>query len=217
MRRIAICSLLSAVTLAGSAAFATPPLFSPSTTALDPGFRSALLSDAAVSTDTDAFSPQQMPIDWASARTDREAQSGAAIGVRGPAEFDRVTLPLLLPDNDVIDFRGTEARLFARDNFYTASITGDGVIVEVFGTRQRLNEAPDPGSVRRLEEARDADGFVTTPGEGSWEVAFNRYGAAYSVTVECGDPASLRCADALYVRSVARSLLIAGGHPDSGK
>ncbi|MEN0651446.1 MULTISPECIES: hypothetical protein [Hyphobacterium] len=228
MRWKIVSGLVCAGTLSGAAAAVTPPpVFQPSTTAIDPGFRSALLSDAAMRTGEGAMlevSSQQMPIDWDAARSDLAEQTGDPMEpVARPVpirpvnatrdDLDAVSLPILLPDRTAVDFDGATARLFGRQGFYTASIEGDGVVIEVFGTRQRLTEAPDPASERRLAEARDADGFIITPGEGSWDVAFNRYGAAYSVTVECGDPGAARCADPDYARNVARGLLIAGGQP----
>lgn len=228
MRFDAAVGLAAAIALGSAASALTPPqVFSPSTTAVDPGFRAALLSESAVDAEASGMleiSPQQMPIDWASARADLDAQNGdplepVARGVpvrpdnAGRAEFDAVSLPVLLPDRGAIDSGDWTTRLFARQGFYTASITSDEVVIEIFGTRQRLSEPPDAGSARRLAEARDADGFIVTPGEGSWDVAFNRYGAAYSVMVECADPAAERCANADYARTVALSLLIAGGQP----
>ena len=203
------------------------PLFSPSTTAIDPGFRSTLLSEAAMRTgesDMLEVSPQQMPIDWGTARADLAAQAGDPMEpVARPVpvrpvnatreQLDAVSLPILLPDRDAVDFDGATARLFGRQGFYTASIEGDDVVIEVFGTRQRVSAPSDPRIADQLADARDAEGFIITPGEGSWDVAFNRYGAAYSVTVECGDPGAARCANEDYAREVARGLLIAGGQP----
>lgn len=229
MRSIMTMGALLACAGTAAAYAVTPPapLFSPSTTAIDPGFRATLLSEAAMRTGETAMlevSPQQMPIDWDAARADLEEQTGDPMEpVARPVpvrpvnatrdQLDAVSLPILLPDRDSIDFEGATARLFGRQGFYTASIQSDDVVIEIFGTRQRLTAPPDPASVRRLEEARDADGFIIAPGEGSWDVAFNRYGAAYSVTVECGDPGAARCANADYARAVALSLLIAGGQP----
>lgn len=229
MRSIMTIGAVLACACSTIAHAATPPapLFSPSTTAIDPGFRSTLLSEAAMRTGEGAMlevSSQQMPIDWDAARADLTAQTGDPMEpVARPVpvrpvnatreQLDAVSLPILLPDRDVVDFEDATARLFGRQGFYTASIEGDGVVIEVFGSRQRVAGPSDPRIADRLAEARDADGFIITPGEGSWDVAFNRYGAAYSVTVECGDPGASRCADANYARELARSLLIAGGQP----
>jgi len=48
--------------------------------------------------------------------------------------------------------------------------------------------------------------------------SFNRYGAAYSVTLECDDPQTdPRCADDVLVRRLARSLVIAAGSPGEAR
>lgn len=229
MRSIMTIGAVLACACSALAHAATPPapLFSPSTTAIDPGFRSTLLSEAAMRTgesDMLEVSPQQMPIDWGAARADLAAQAGDPMEpVARPVpvrpvnatreQLDAVSLPILLPDRDAVDFDGATARLFGRQGFYTASIEGDDVVIEVFGTRQRVSAPSDPRIADQLADARDAEGFIITPGEGSWDVAFNRYGAAYSVTVECGDPGAALCANADYAREVARGLLIAGGQP----
>lgn len=192
----------------------------PSTDAVEPGFRSALLSFHAFQVDGapsgTANAPPAVAIDWARAQHDADRQTGDPVRLVNSRASDLalVTLPVLLPDQGTLGLDGARARLFAREHFYTASVIGDGMIVEVFGTRQRHAVPPDPATERRIAEARDAQGYLVTQGEGSWDVAFNRYGAAYSVIAECADPADARCEDGDYARGVAVSLLVAGGQPD---
>lgn len=203
-----------------------PGMLSPSTEAVDPGFRSALLSTDAARVDEAGAAlnatPHAVAVDWDAARIDAEVQAAdpanpvalRPVNARA-ADLDQVTLPVLLPARDVVALNGATTRLFTRANFYTASVIGNGVLIEVFGTRQHHALPPDPATERRIAEARDADGYLLTQGEGSWEAAFNRYGAAYSVTVECADPLAAPCANGDYARALAAALLIVGGQPET--
>jgi hypothetical protein len=126
----------------------------------------------------------------------------------------RTRLPVLLPTAGTLDMGPSpSAMLFPYEDFYTASMWGGGLLVEVFGTRLAHASAPAMARTARRMLAADPDNFVVSRGEGGWDVSFNRYGAAYTVTLECADPEDSRCANDRQVREVARSLLIAGGSP----
>lgn len=235
MRFIAAAAcLIVLVALAGSAeGQVVAPRFEPSTSAVDPGVNTALLSTAAVQTgpaeiaDTRRI-PSSVPIDWAQARRDAEAEfidqttgSTRPVPVRpvnvDTADLDGVTLPVLLPAAHAVALAGATTRLFSREDFYTASIIGGDMVVEIFGTRLSHGDAPDMAARERLAAARNEDGYVLSRGPGSWDVSFNRYGAAYSVTVECGDPGDSRCADEEYALQITEALMIAGGRPETGR
>lgn len=126
-------------------------------------------------------------------------------------------LPVLIPGTAALGVDG-DARvlLFPQENFYTLSVTAPGLVIEVFGTRLAHARAPDPLSTRRLN-ATNGDGYRINETEYGRELSFSRYGAAYSITVECdrptGDP---RCASDAYIRNLANSLIIAAGTPGAG-
>lgn len=195
----------------------------PSTSPMDPGFRSTLLSDAAVQADARELpaGPPVVAINWAAARHDAETRSSDYTAVRPRNsrrnDVDDVTLPVLFPAREMLNLPDAEVRFFPRENLYVLSVTGEDAVIEVFGTRLRHGLPPDPATERRMADARDADGYLTVRGEGSWDISFDRYGAAYSVTVECSDPAAERCADADYARRIAVSLVMAGGAPGAGE
>ncbi|MAC89731.1 MAG: hypothetical protein CMF73_10460 [Maricaulis sp.] len=179
--------------------------------------------------------PVPMAINWGAAAEDAQLQARenrrfdtvAAVS-QGNLPFVRPTnpeaagvvatrLPVLIPGSAALGV-GDEARtlLFPQENFYTLSVIAPGLVVEVFGTRLAHARAPDPLSTRRLN-ATNGDGYRISETEYGRELSFNRYGAAYSITVECDQPTGdARCASDAYVRNLANSLIIAAGTPDAG-
>lgn len=133
------------------------------------------------------------------------------------AAISTTNLPVLIPGTAALGLDGNaRVLLFPRPDFYTLSISGPGLTIEVFGTRLAHARAPDPLSTRRLN-ATDGDGYRVSATEYGRELSFNRYGAAYSITVECDRPeADPRCGNDAYVRNLADSLIIAAGTPDTG-
>jgi len=175
--------------------------------------------------------PRVMPINWVEARQDARTQTPfdtRAVAARqvprfpqpgndGAAAVTETRLPVLIPASNALALEA-DARtlLFPRENFYTLSITGTDIVIEVFGTRLAHAAAPDAMAGRRLRAA-DEEGYRVSATRYGQELSFNRYGAAYSVTVECTRPGEdARCRSDAYVRQLADSLLIAAGNPDEG-
>ena len=179
--------------------------------------------------------PVAMAINWGQAAEDIQLQARqyqrtstvAAVG-QGNLPFARPTnpeaagvsdtgLPVLIPGTDALGLdSNARVLLFPRENFYNLSITAPGLLIEVFGTRLAHARAPDPLSTRRLS-AGDGNGYRIGATEYGRELSFNRYGAAYSITVECDRPETdARCRNDAYVRGLADSLIIAAGNPASG-
>ena len=177
--------------------------------------------------------PVIYPVNWGQAAEDRQRQAAANRGEFTTAAFvpqtipqidnaDRAgavaqtRLPVLIPTQTALNMGDPLFLLFPADHHYTASFTGSDILVEVFGTTRAHARAPDPRAARRLRAA-DGDGFIIVATRYGQELSFNRYGAAYSITVECdapeGDP---RCTQEDYVRSLGRSLQIAAGSPEGG-
>ena len=152
--------------------------------------------------------PRTIAVNWDQARADARRQgvanNQAAAAVRVAPEMPR-------PSNSE-----ASVLLFPRTDFYTLSITGDGLVIEVFGTRLAHAVAPDAVTARQLR-ATGPDELRVSATEYGQVADFNRYGAAYSVTLECDNPQSdPRCADDVLVRRLARSLIIAAGSPGEG-
>lgn len=178
--------------------------------------------------------PRLMPVNWAQVQGDLRQQNALVTGelttaTRLVQRFPRPTnddalrvtetrLPVLMPTLEALDLGGTpRVLLFPRENFYTLSVRGPRILIEVFGTRLAHTEAPDPASLRRLR-ARGPSGLDITRTEYGVEVNFSRYGAAYSVTVECDNPLSdPRCTGPDYARRIAETMVIAAGTPNEGE
>ncbi|WP_417482757.1 hypothetical protein [Maricaulis sp.] len=176
-------------------------------------------------------SPRTMPIDWDQARADarRQANIGAEIAAtrlapalprpsnRQAAQVANTRLPVLVPNMASLSSSPEPTvLLFPQPDFYTLSIMGDGLVIEVFGTRLAHAVAPDALTARQLR-ATDPDALRISATEYGQVADFNRYGAAYTVTLECDNPQSdPRCADDVLVRRLARSLVIAAGSPGEG-
>ncbi len=170
-------------------------------------------------------------IDWAAAERDRQVQTRSAASASAarsqttvpaprnasPQDLQEVRLPVLIPSLQAArtSRAGDQGMLvFPNEDFYTASMTMDGLLVEVSGSRRINTRIADPLEARRLRAGQDAEGFRVTSIEGGQTVDFSRYGAAYSVTLECARPDDLRCADPNFAIDMARRLVIAGGSPD---
>lgn len=178
--------------------------------------------------------PRLMPIDWGQVREDLRRQNAQfsdnfTTAARLPQTFPRPSnneaaqvaqtrLPVLLPNSAALRLANTpRVFLFPQENFYTASINAPGILIEVFGTRLAHTEAPDPATLRRLR-AQGPDGYQITQTEYGVEVNFSRYGAAYSITIECEFPlADDRCSELGYGRQLAETIGIVAGSPEEGE
>tara|TARA_R110000868_G_scaffold53249_1_gene167308 strand:- start:2589 stop:3296 length:708 start_codon:yes stop_codon:yes gene_type:complete len=176
--------------------------------------------------------PRTVAINWTQAQSDARRQ-GVPVNQevtafrlapqlprpsnREAGQVTQTRLPVLVPNMAALSANPPPTvLLFPREDFYTLSISGDGLVVEVFGTRLVHAQAPDPLSARQLR-ATDPDGLRVSATEYGQVADFNRYGAAYTVTLECDNPQSdPRCADDELVRRLARSLLIVAGTPGEG-
>lgn len=177
--------------------------------------------------------PRRVAIDWDQVRADVRAQTArdanftatARLVQRFPqpsndaaAQANQTRLPVLMPSRASLALAEEPVvLLFPQRDFFTISITGSDILIEVFGTRLAHAETPDPVSLRRLRN-RDADGLQINRTEYGVEVNFGRYGAAYSVTVECHNPETdPRCTQPDYARGLALDLGIVAGSPGEGE
>ncbi len=183
--------------------------------------------------------PRPAEIDWDAARSDMERQLGefrqqtqatetrvvttesytpfVSRGLAG--RLEPVHMPVLLPRvNGVISTRpGGEPGLMLRTraNFYDASYDLDGMSVAISGTRIIHHRMNAPEMRRTMNIGRDADGVQVQADEsGGYTANFSRYGAAYTVTIECATARDPRCQSEDTVRGIVRSLVVAGGNPE---
>lgn len=181
--------------------------------------------------------PNLAVIDWNAAREDRQrqliafrqqaARVTAAVGAAPFApplsassqeRLRPVRLPVLLPQvsGPVTTRPGGEpgVMLITRDHFYDASFSIPGLTVHVSGTaviRHRLTDAAMAGA---LEAGRGADGVRFSRDEGGYTADFSRYGAAYTVSIECASRTDPRCRNEAGVRALVERLVVAGGSPE---
>ena len=129
-----------------------------------------------------------------------------------PQRLAQTQVPILVPTLSALGFsREPLTMIFPRGDFYTLSITGEGVLVEVFCTRLAHAEPNTALSARRIR-GNGPEGYRTEQTEYGREVSFTRYGIAYSITIECDDPeGDARCASPQYGRGLMESLQILPG------
>ncbi|MGM0556568.1 MAG: hypothetical protein ACQEVA_09355 [Myxococcota bacterium] len=144
---------------------------------------------------------QLAEIDWEA--VERETAMDVALGEDQRETLERAEVPVLLPDNDALLESATYT---AQDDWYAAAMEGDGVSVYVSGTREEfVHPSIDARKIDEQEPRITQNELIMT-------MAFKRWGAAYTVEVECARPSEdSRCEDEGYIREVGRSLGLAGG------
>lgn len=122
------------------------------------------------------------------------------------SKISEIPLPVMLPDDPEI----LETAIITRgDNWYAASLKGDGVSLHVRGTRVSFDFEEDVWS---KAEKSIGDNYTLTRTHQIVTVAFGSFGAAYTVDVECSKPMDdIRCTDDAYALDLANDLAVAGG------
>lgn len=182
--------------------------------------------------------PNLAVIDWEAARADRQRQLAAyretlgqsattarlptpfaaPLSERSQAQLRPVHLPVLLPQTNaqVLTRDGGQpgVMLITRAAFYDASMSLDGMSVHLGGNRRINHRRADPGMETMLNRGRAADGLRISRDEAGYTADFTRYGASYTVSIECSSRTDPRCADEAAVRALVDSLVVAGGNPE---
>lgn len=171
--------------------------------------------------------PIAVDVDWQAVRQDvLQRQRAGFTAVRAmprPVIPENVTVeqggetevPILTPTQEALRFNPLAgARLYARGDFYTLVIQGEGLLIEVFGTRLAHAAPPDALTARHLRGA-GAEGYRSTPTAYGREITFKRYNAAYSITLECEAPETdPRCTSPEYGEGLWASLQLMPGTRD---
>lgn len=155
---------------------------------------------ATIGTPSATFSQEVTPrvadIDWSG--TD-------LVGVSGShreriADADATLLPILIP----ADFFKYKSLTFVGQPLeYSASVLLEGVAVSIFGTRIAMDIGADADlAASSLRVALSEEGA---------SASVERYGAAYTITVECKKRSDPRCASEQYVRDLVSGLELVGG------
>lgn len=130
--------------------------------------------------------------------------------------IDQITIPVLLPSEPAL---AEHLRIFPNEAHYAVSSTGQGgMAFHMTGHGKAFDLMP--AAVRRLPHADlrariPGDGIVIEHTEFGLDASFNRFGAAYSISLECADPVGdKRCADDAFIRGlVARLIVVIPGDP----
>jgi hypothetical protein len=154
-------------------------------------------------------------IDWAAAQ--KQAQSGvtergralnAKFIAANRAEIAKIAIPVLLPgDPDLAQ----GLRIFGNGAYYTASSSSNGMSFVLTGSGRAFPLSPR--TVRALPGAGlagriPADGISVEGTEAGLDASFGRFGASYSISLECRTPTDPRCNDQGYVRGVIARLTV---------
>ncbi len=139
-------------------------------------------------------------------------QRGRRINLRfiaaNQALIDQTTIPVLLPSEPPL---ARNLMIFPNGAHYAISSHSGGMSFHLTGHGRAFDLAP--AAVRRLPRADfrariPADGVVIEHSESGIDASFNRFGAAYSISLECADPADRRCNDEMFVRGLIQRLMV---------
>jgi hypothetical protein len=168
-----------------------------------------------------APAPRLTTIDWAEVRADirnqrlqRVQQMKMAIAPNAPTP----SLPMLLPFEATL--LATAANVFPRPDSYAASMRAGDITVEVHGERRvRVLAKDDPlmrlgaGKLTGMVAGR-AVPIAIDKTEGGYDVTFNRFGAAYLISIECRQAETdERCTKPTFIQKLAERMALAG--PDA--
>ena len=159
---------------------------------------------------------QPLPIDRAAAGR----VSNSAVNTRGrtvnakfisanAAAINSVQIPVLLPGDPDL---AANLRIFPNGPFYTVSSKSAGMSFVLMGSGRAFPVAPGtakglPGG--GLAGRIPADGIVIDGSEAGISASFNRFGASYSISLECASPlADPRCTSPAYIRGVIGRLMV---------
>lgn len=162
----------------------------------------------------DPNTPEALPVNWAASSRYAQASKGggraAPFVAKNRPAIDSLSVPVLLPgDPDLL----ANMRLFPHGDFYTVSSNGPNGLSFVMSGHAKAYPLP-PRTARSLgpgglKSRIPADGVVITETEGGRDAEFSRFGAAYTISLDCrlkqADP---RCGNDTYLRGVISRLVV---------
>jgi hypothetical protein len=138
--------------------------------------------------------------------------SAVDVGARGGLDetgrraVDRSPVPVLLPAEPA--WLAT-ATVMSKQHWYALSSFHDGVSLALRGTRL-AHRYPAIAAQRGRSQVRGQPAFVTTDRR-IVSVAWQQYGVAYSLDLECAAPDDRRCVDGSAAIGLADELVFVGG------
>ena len=130
------------------------------------------------------------------------------ISANAPA-INSVQIPVLLPGDPDL---APNLRIFPNGPFYTVSSKSNGMSFVLTGAGRAFPLSPAaaknlPGGT--LASRIPPDGIVIDGSEAGLNASFNRFGASYSISLECASPlADPRCTNPAYIRGVIGRLMV---------
>lgn len=150
-------------------------------------------------------STEERSVDWAEA--DAHARADASeLSPEAQAAIAAAPLPVLIPREAALL---TDAVVTRGPTWYAASLHPEGHHVRINGRRLAVHR---PSLSDRVpDEARSTEPSVSRT-HGIVSVAFARFGASYTLDVECAAPdTDARCTEDAYALSLVQDLGVAGG------
>lgn len=154
-----------------------------------------------------------LDLEGARAESRRAAtQKGRRINLRfiaaNQALIDRIRIPVLLPSEPPL---ARNLQIFPNQNHYAVSSRSGGMSFHMTGHGEAFDLGPE--TARRLPHADlrariPADGIVIERTEAGLDAGFSRFGAAYSIALECADPTDRRCSDEAFIRGLVTRLMV---------
>jgi hypothetical protein len=163
-----------------------------------------------------------LAIDWAAANkqarvplNQRGQRVNAGFIAANRAAIDQVNIPVLLPGDPEL---GSSLRIFPNGAFYTVSASASGMSFVMTGAGRAFPLAPSTAKALpkgELAARMPGDGIVIEQTEAGVDASFSRYGATYSISLECAQSHNdSRCKDDSYIRAMIGRLMVvvpAGG------
>jgi hypothetical protein len=163
-----------------------------------------------------------MPIAWSAVQAalrDKRLQRATLSQISIAAGAPRPSLPLLLPFDEQIAAAAL-VTVFPQPYSYAATMRLDNLTVDVHGDRRAtILEDNDPllramqsNAVARLAGADVPYTLGRT--EGGYDLTFNRFGAAYLISIECFNPETdQRCTKPDHILSLGEKMGLVGKDP----
>ncbi len=161
-------------------------------------------------------SSRPLAIDWGTAGRLRQSpvnERGRGVNAKfitaNRAAIDQVQIPVLLPGDPDL---AANLRFFPNGAFYAVSSRTTGMAFLLTGAGKAF--PVPPGTARGLPGGSlagriPADGILIEHGESGVDASFSRFGAAYSISLACDNPAAdPRCAGDAYIKGVIGRLAV---------
>jgi hypothetical protein len=160
-----------------------------------------------------AAPPAAATIDWPAARRQARLDAdGAGAGARYAGmlagvrrKMSTIAIPVLLPAEAEL---ASDLELFPNGAFYSASCSYEGMSVLVTGSGRVFAVSPKAARGAGDLPAPSPDGVSVTPTEAGLEASFSRFGASYSVALDCRRPGDRRCAAPGYLRGLVSRMVV---------